>query len=462
MNAFTKMTLLFVGICFHALQSAAQIDKAAQIEKLIHNANHLGLFNGNVLIADQGKIIYKTAVGHADASGKVKLTGQYRFSIGSIAKEFNAVGIMLLKEQGKLSLEDPVSKYLPELPPWSSGIKIKNLLQYSSGLPKFQWNVIQNDADNMEHLKKTKQLDFEPGTQYSYNNNDVFLQRRIIEKISGQSFKEFAVQRLLKPAAMHTAIVDPGDKDPFIARSYDNQGKEDPLDYHLSGWVSVTTDDLYKWSNALNKFRLIGPLSTKELSQTFAWRTQCGLGSLTMENNKIISHKHDGSNSNYQALLLSTTENGRTVILMTNQMQNNLYALNNSIQAILDGKPYDQIKKSFGKSFRPQIEQLDGKQLLAFYHQIKKEHGEEYNFNEENELNEIGYKFLRGNKLADAILIFEYNTVLFPQSGNVFDSLGEAYYKQGDKVKALLNYQQSFRLDPANETAKKIIAELDH
>eukprot|EP01132_Coremiostelium_polycephalum_P012204 gene12204-14923_t len=456
------MTLLFISICFHALQSAAQIDKAAQIEKLIDNANHLGLFNGNVLIADQSKIIYKTAIGRAEASRKVKLTLQYRFSIGSIAKEFNAVGIMILKEQGKLSLEDPVSKYLPELPPWSSGIKIKNLLQYSSGLPGLQWDSIQNDADNMERLKKTKKLDFEPGTQYSYNNNDVFLQRRIIEKITGQSFKEFTMQKLLKPAAMHTAIVDPGDQDPFIARSYNDRGKEDPLDYHISGWVSVTTDDLYKWSNALNTFHLIDSSSTKELSQSFASGKQGSLGSLIMENNKIISHKHDGSNSNYQALLLSTTENGRTVILMTNQMQNNLYALNNSIQAILDGRPYDQIKKSFGNSFRAQIEQLDGKQLLAFYHQVKKEHGKEYNFSEENELNEIGYKFLHENKLVDAILILEYNTTLFPQSGNVFDSLAEAYYKQGNKVKALLNYRQSFRLDPTNETAKKIIAELGH
>lgn len=176
----------------------AQGKKASEIDLLIRGANRLGLFNGNVLVADNGHIIYKTAIGFTDATRKTELTENYRFHIGSIAKEFNAVGIMILREQGKLSLDDKVSKYLPDLPSWAGKISIKNLLQYTSGLPEVKWASVKNDANNMADLKKLDNLNFEPGTSYNYNNNNVFLQRRIIEKISGLTFNEFVLKKNCK------------------------------------------------------------------------------------------------------------------------------------------------------------------------------------------------------------------------------------------------------------------------
>lgn len=440
----------------------AQTSESAQLDSLVHQANRLGLFNGNILIAENNKVIYKDAIGFADAARKIKLTEQYRFHIGSIAKEFNAVGIMILKEQGKLSLEDPVSKYLPELPAWASKIHIINLLQYTSGIPDVKWKQVKNNADNMEDLKKTANLDFEPGSQYAYNNNNVFLQRRIIEKITGLSFAAFTEKYLLKPCGMKTAIVDPVASDKLIARAYNNTHAEDELAYPINGWVAVTLDDFYKWSNALTNFKLISPASTKQILEAAGRDQQAGLGGGMMDGNQVIAHKHDGTARNYQALLVSTVPKGRTVILMTNNQQNNLYTFNTSIQAILDGKPYTRIKKSVLSHFGTQIEQMNGQQVIAFYEKMKKTHNNEYSFDEEGTLNEIGYNFLRQNKFTDAILVFEHNTQLFPESGNAFDSLGEAHYKQGDKEKALLNYKKSIALNPDNSDGKKIIAELSH
>ncbi|AMP98557.1 hypothetical protein AY601_1642 [Pedobacter cryoconitis] len=243
MSTFKKsaINLFAITILLVSTQKTnAQTTKSAQLDSLVHQANHLGLFNGNILIAENNKVIYKNAVGFADAAGKIKLTEQYRFHIGSIAKEFNAVGIMILKEQGNLSLEDPVSKYLPELPAWASKIHIINLLQYTSGIPDVKWKSVKSNADNMEDLKKTTRLDFEPGTQYAYNNNNVFLQRRIIEKITGLSFTAFTEKYILKPCRMKTAIVDPVATDKFIARAYNNDHAEDELTYPINGWVAVT------------------------------------------------------------------------------------------------------------------------------------------------------------------------------------------------------------------------------
>lgn len=462
MKTLAKTTLLLYFITgLYVSYANAQTDKAAQINTLISGANKRGLFNGNILVTENNKIIYRKAIGVSDASGKTSLTEQYRFHIGSIAKEFNAMGIMILKEQGKLKLEDKVSKYLPELPSWANTIKIINLLQYTSGLPNPKWDSIKNDADNFKDLMKLSKLDFEPGTQYAYNNNNVFLQKRIIERISGMSFKKFVEQKLLKPLGMETAIVDPTEKDKFFARSFNNDHKQDDLFIPMSGWTAVTLTDFYKWSNAINEFKLISPAATKELLATFDNR-QCGLGAGSMEGDKITFHRHDGTASNYQALLVSTVPNGRTVILMTNNKQDNLYPINTSIQAILDGKPYAQIKKSLLSDFSKQIETMDGQQFLQFYEKMKNEKSEEYGFQDESTLNQVGYMLMGKKKTDDAILVFEHNTKLYPESGNVFDSLGEAYYKKGDKEKALLNYKKSLALDPTNGTAKNIIAELQN
>ena len=440
---------------------ASAQEKQAKIDSLIKRANHLGLFNGNILVADKNVIIYKASIGFTDASRQVMLTDQYRFHIGSIAKEFNAVGIMMLKEQGKLNLDDKISKYLPELPAWADRITIKNLLQYTSGLPDVKWGSVKSDANNMTDLEKLEKLDFEPGTNYAYNNNNVFLQRRIVEKISGMSFNEFVKQKILIPCGMSTTIVDPTDNDPLIAKAYSDEGKQDDLHYPISGWTCVTLSDFYKWAQCIANFKLINPASTKQILLPVAPGKQSGLGGGSMENDKLIRHIHDGTSLHYQALQISDVPAGRVIILMTNNKQDNLFDISNAINAIIEGKPYQQITKSVLNVYQKQLDTMDGTQILAFYNELKSKYPQDYGFANESALNEIGYFLLGKNKVQDAIVVFEYNTQLFSKSGNVYDSLGEAYYKKGDKQKALLNYKKSFQIDPSNTTAKDIIAELE-
>lgn len=457
----SKILLLVSAIVFSVSGTFAQQNKGAEIDTLIHRTNSLGLFNGNVLVADNNQVIYKAAIGFSDASRKTLLTTAYRFHIGSIAKEFNAVGIMMLNEQGKLKLDDKISKYLPDLPGWAAKVLIKNLLQYTSGIPDVKWRSVKTDADNYADLKNLTQLDFEPGTSYAYNNNNVFLQRRIIEKITGMSFNEFVEQKLLKPCGMSNSLMDPTETDVLVAKAYNDDLKQDALFYPISGWTAVTLEDFYKWANAIAGFKLIGPEATNQILVPVGPNKQAGLGGGSMESGHIVSHVHDGTSFNYQALEASNPPRGKVIILMTNNKQDNLYDLNTAIQAILDGKPYAQPKRSVLKQYQAKLDMLNGEQILAFYKELKAAHPQEYGFDNETTLNEIGY-FLMAKRLKDAITVFEYNTTLFPSSGNVYDSLGEAYLNAGDKQRALLNYKRSVQLDPGNTSAKRIIAEIEH
>ncbi|AWK03128.1 serine hydrolase [Flavobacterium crocinum] len=331
-----KIKIVVFTIAFTTCNySYAQTNKIeTELDVLFQKALQAKTFNGNVLVAKKGKILYEKAFGQADASNTIPLNKEYRFHIGSIAKEFNAVGIMMLKEQGKLKLDDSVSKFLPELPSWANKIKIINLLQYTSGLPQIKWNEVNQDSDNMAFLQKTSALEFEPGTQYDYNNNNVFLQRRIIEKITNMSFNSFVIKKILKPIGIKNAVVDPGENESLFAKSFNKEGKPDILKYNISGWTALNLKDFYKWSEAVNSFKIINQQSTRELFEPFSKDNQTGLGGGTIENGKVTSHIHDGAAFNYQALLISNLN--FTIILMTNNKQNNLEELSNSVEAILN------------------------------------------------------------------------------------------------------------------------------
>ena len=213
-------------------------------------ANEIGVFNGNVLIAKNKKIIYQAEIGYADTTKTKLLEPEHKLVIGSITKESNSVGIMMLKEKGKLSLNDKVSKYLPELPKWLEKIQIKNLLQYTSGLPQ---SKAETDSEYFQSLMKLEKLEFEPGSLYNYSNDNIFLQKKIIDKITGLNYNEFIRKSIFKPLKMEGVLVNTSATNQTIAQSFDNdynktttsQGKNE---------IYLTIEDLYKWAESISTF----------------------------------------------------------------------------------------------------------------------------------------------------------------------------------------------------------------
>ena len=329
-----KLLLVILSLTYMCLISNAQ--QRLKIDSVINAWYQRGQFNGAVLVVDEGREVYRKAIGYIDASKQVPLDTRYRFHIGSIAKEFDAVGIMLLKEQGKLQLNDPLSTFFPHLPNWAKRMTVKHLLQYSSGLPKVKYNTVHGDADNWKDLYALQQLKFDPGTSYEYNNNNTFLRRQIIEKITGLSFKDFVEQKLLKPIGITDAIVDPTDQTPLVAKSFNDTFVQDKLLAPISGWTALNLDDLFRWSEAINHFKIITAVSTKELMLPFQENAQTGLGGGAMEQSKIIRHVHDGSLLHYQALLYYDATNERTLVLLNSRRHNNIYELAEAIDRILE------------------------------------------------------------------------------------------------------------------------------
>ncbi|MCS3871369.1 CubicO group peptidase (beta-lactamase class C family) [Chryseobacterium ginsenosidimutans] len=137
-----------------------------QIDSLMTKSYERGLFNGNVLIVKNDKIIYQKSFGFTDETKQTKLNDKSIFNIGSIAKEFNAVSIMILVERGLLNLDDNIAKFNFGLPKWSEKVTIRQLINYASGIPRIESGLtIINDEVAWNILRSNDSLLFEPGNQ---------------------------------------------------------------------------------------------------------------------------------------------------------------------------------------------------------------------------------------------------------------------------------------------------------
>lgn len=329
---FLYFNILFL-LPFHAF---AQTKKAFKIDSLMKRANQTGSFNGNILVAKNNKVIYKGTFGFTDVTKTKRLTSEYRFNIGSITKEFSAVALLQLQEQGKLKLDDHVSQYIPELPKWADEVTIKNLLQYTSGIPDVNWKKIKNDKDLFEGLQLVDSLEFKPGTNYGYNNNNLFLRQFIIERLTGISFKTYAEKFIFKPCKMTSAVMTVFENENNIAKGFNNNLAADKPDLLITGGTYLTTEDLLKWVDCLHSSKVINANSLFELGQQFNLsETQSSLGQAKFKNNKLIEHVHDGRAGSYEALLVSDLNEKFTIILLGNNHNGKLFEISDAIKAIL-------------------------------------------------------------------------------------------------------------------------------
>ncbi|MCD1116095.1 serine hydrolase [Chryseobacterium turcicum] len=452
------LVLLIVFSCnsrnFKAKENPTSINK---IDSLMAKSYERGLFNGNFLIAKNNKIIYQKSFGFTDETRQTALNNQSIFNIGSIAKEFNAVSIMILVERGLLNLDDNISKFNLGLPKWSEKVTIRQLINYASGIPSIEPSLPENDTEAWGILRNTDNLLFEPGTSYSYNNSNVFLQRRIIEKVTGISFQEFVTKNIIEPLKMTNSVFDPkfGYKNRTSCYDFDNV-KCQELKF-ISGWLWVDINDLYKWIEAMNSNRLISKESFQILLNNPYAKDEGGSLGRYFEKDEL--QRHNGVSYKFESIFLNDFKNNITIILLSNNL-NRVWDLGHSIHNLLLGKDYEIPKKSIYLTIRKEALK-DINTAIETYHLLKENYKQEYSFENPNELNKLGYELLRLGKNSESIEIFKLAINEFPNNANLFDSYGEALHQFGKKDEAIIMYQKSIKLNPNNENGKQMLLKIE-
>lgn len=306
-----------------------------------------GEFNGNVLIASNDTILYKSSFGYARGNRTTALTDNHFFQVGSIYKEFPAVAIMQLEEKSLLTLEDPISAHINSLPKWAEKITIKHLLQYASGLPVIDWGALFQ-ADEivsyelvLKQLYQLQQLEFEPGSDYLYSNYNPFLLIQIIESVSELSFEQYLTKHILTPHTLEGIKLTyqfpyQDTTQAKFAYPFNEDFEEDDLVYSLPT-ICATSSGMYQWFTLLDDFQIITKESVRALSEEAIEgdNIQAPLGRADWKNDELILHLHHGSTGNYESLVRNYKAESLMIVLLTNQKHGNLHEIADDIADIV-------------------------------------------------------------------------------------------------------------------------------
>ncbi|MDF2157109.1 serine hydrolase domain-containing protein [Algoriphagus sp. CAU 1675] len=223
------------------------------------------------MVAKDGKPIYRKAFGMANLELEVPMVPENIFQIGSMTKQFTAVGILMLEEDGKLDIEDDVRKYIPDFPVQGDQLTIQQLMNHTSGIKDFTrmksiMSIARNDLSPKEIVDffKDEPVDFLPGEKFEYNNSGYVVLGYVIELVSGMSYEDFVEQRIFQKLGMNDSRYA-SDRELVKNRAY---GYHDRGGYTNKMWVSLnipfasgslmsTVDDLLIWQNALNSEKLL-------------------------------------------------------------------------------------------------------------------------------------------------------------------------------------------------------------
>lgn len=447
--------------------------KTAQLDDLLKKYTEYGQFSGSVLVAEKGKVIYKNGFGMANMEWDIPNAPDTKHRLGSITKQFTAILIMQLVAEGKLDLQAPISKYLPDYSKVNGDkITTHQLLTHTSGtpnytsFPNFFKELSRNPHTPTEMLEMfaDSTLTFKPGAQFAYSNSGYILLGAIIEKVTGKTYEAVLQEKIFDPLNMkdsgydhHNTILKKR------ATGYEMKGSIpenspyiDMSTPYAAGSLYSTVDDLYLWDQALYTNKLLSQQYMDMLFEKYvpAFGQYYGYGwsvghfpiGNTKDSVQIIGH--GGGINGFNTLITRMPQDKSTVILLNNTGRAPLDDITIAINGILHGATYDLPKQSLAKSVYNKILDTDLKTGLAFYEKNKS--SKQYSLSEA-EMNNMGYRLLQAGKKKEAEAVFKLNVEAFPKSSNVYDSYGEALMEQGKNELAIANYKKSVELNPANE-----------
>ena len=323
---------------------------AARIEEALDVYAQAQQFSGVVLVAQEGSVLLDKGYGEADRANGIPNTGQTRFRIGSLTKQFTAMIILMLQERGLLTVQDRICNYIEDCPDTWSDITIEQLLTHTSGVPDFtrfsDYDATKGQASTLTEIIdrfRDEPLDFSPGERWNYTNSGYILLGQIIETVSGQSYEDIAQEYLFTPLDMTNTGYDHNRDD--LAVGYVNGSGTQAAFIDMSipysaGGLYSTAEDLLKWDRALADGSLIDPSLTNEMFTSQASIPDSpgmgyGYGWIITEEYGQSVVFHNGGIEGYVSSITRFLGDDILIVMLSNEEQTNPNAVTRTvIQAI--------------------------------------------------------------------------------------------------------------------------------
>jgi len=320
---------------------AADADKnLAKIDSLFHDFDRPDVPGASVMVIQNGKVLLAKSYGLADLENKIPSAPKVNYRLASVTKQFTAMAIMMLVDAGKMSFDDPITKFFPEFPAYGKRITVRHLLNHTSGLIDYEDIIPQGttlpvlDINALRLLQQQDHTYFSPGSQFRYSNTGYAFLALIVEKVSGQTFAAFLWDKIFKPLGMEQTLAYESGISIVSNRAYgyteQKGGGFIKTDQSLTssvlgdGGVYSSVSDLYKWDQALYTTKLV---SKKILAQAFTpgkstlhEKDLCyGFGWFISEYRGLRKIWHYGSTVGFSPRLERFPERKFTVIILANR-----------------------------------------------------------------------------------------------------------------------------------------------
>ena len=327
--------LLFSQLAERALESSAK----AQVDRVFATWDKSDSPGCALGIVQNGKLVYQKGYGQANLEHDVPIRPSTVFYIASTSKQFTAASIALLAKQNKLSLDDDIRKYLPELPVYESPVTIRHLIHHTSGIPDYlellglagqRLDDVHGEEEILELLSRQKSLSFKPGDQFLYSNSGYFLLAVIVKRVSGKSLAQFAEEQIFLPLGMthsrfhdsRTRLVKNRAQGYFSSKEGEFRNYLTQFDRVGDGGLMTTVEDLYRWDQALEN----GTLGGKDFADSLLTQGQLnngsvlsyGFGLMIGQQGGLKTVSHGGSFIGFKSELLRIPEQRLSVICLCN------------------------------------------------------------------------------------------------------------------------------------------------
>jgi CubicO group peptidase (beta-lactamase class C family) len=324
---------------------------AAKLDQIVEPYVVSGKFMGSVLVARGNDVLLSKGYGSANLEWEIPNSPDTRFRLGSITKQFTAACILLLEERGKLSVQDPVKKFMPDAPAAWDKITIYHVLTHTSGIPSFtgfpDYAKLEPFATTPAELVarfREKPLEFAPGENWKYSNSGYVLLSYLIEKISGDSYEKFVRENIFTPLNMKDSGYDSNSAIiPHRASGYvaGKNGLENAGFIHMSipqgaGALCSTTRDLLKWERGLFGGKVLTVESLEKMTTPFKNNYAFGLSVRTAGGRKVI--EHNGGIEGFNTHLAYYPDSKLTVVVLGNVNGNAPGEIAKKLVALVNGE----------------------------------------------------------------------------------------------------------------------------
>jgi len=462
-----------------------------EIDKIFNNLHQNERFNGNILIAEKGKIIYEKSFGYANIEKKDTLDNSSIFNIASISKTFTSVCIMMLEEEGLLSLDDNIKTYFPNCP--YENITIKNLLTHTSGLTRIQSQPFRKEIEGKGYnnnqikdiyFKIAPKQHFESGAHHYYANTNYLLLALIIEEVSNKSFNDFLVSRVFKKADMNHSflrkkrvpqkladyVVSCYTKPTWLSNNFEdvsnleNRISDDSTfanDYGISA-IHTTARDLLKYHEALQKEILLSKESLKKMYTSISLKDNKeytispnsnypslrGLAWCVSKDDPNMVY-HSGGSIGGRNFLIRNLEKDQCAIVLANNEEMNKYNVTFPMK-VLNNQDYKLGPISLPREFCNQYLEKGIDEAVNFYK--TNIDNEKYTSFIDYDFEEIGGELMSKKDTKASIELYKLYVAAIPDEFS-WELLGNAYLEDNNIKKAKECLENSVQINPKHQSA---------